>query len=185
MNIFYLSSSVDECARWTVDRHVVKMITEGNQILSTAHRYLDGEIYLDKTSNGRSIKRWRLPDAREEILYKASHINHPSTVWARTSNNNYTWLWCLTKALCEEYTYRYGRRHKGEDVLEYLRPLPRNIPVGYKTLMPCAMPEEYKISSDPIINYKTYYANAKSRLHSWKNRVPPDWIEKYTLTANG
>ena len=42
MNIFYLSHDVDECARFHVDKHVVKMILESAQLLSTAHRVLDG-----------------------------------------------------------------------------------------------------------------------------------------------
>ena len=36
------------------------MIIEYAQLMSTAHRVLDGEMYMDKTANGRNIKRWRL-----------------------------------------------------------------------------------------------------------------------------
>ena len=67
------------------DKHCVKMIIEYAQLMSTAHRLLDGLPYLDKTANGRSIKRWRLNDEREVQLMKASHINHPSSIWAINS----------------------------------------------------------------------------------------------------
>ena len=82
MNIFALSSDPFESAQMMCDKHVVKMIIETAQLLSTAHRVLDGEQYTDKTSNGRSIQRWRLTDAydMENSLYKATHINHPSAV---------------------------------------------------------------------------------------------------------
>ena len=43
MNIFYLDEDVQKCAEYHVDRHVVKMILEYAQLLSTAHRVLDGD----------------------------------------------------------------------------------------------------------------------------------------------
>jgi hypothetical protein len=38
------------------------------------------------------------------------------------------------------------------------------------------MAVEYIIDEDPIINYRNYYKNGKTKLHSWKNRQPPDWL---------
>ena len=43
MNIFYLSEDPVQCAKWHCDKHVTKMIIEYAQLLSTAHRVLDGE----------------------------------------------------------------------------------------------------------------------------------------------
>ena len=54
------------------------MPIEYAQLLSTAHRLLDGTMWIDRTANNRRIKRWRLDDDREDNLYKAGHINHPS-----------------------------------------------------------------------------------------------------------
>jgi hypothetical protein len=48
-----------------LDKHVVKMIIEYAQLMSTAHRFLDGEEYIDLTANGRRIKRWRMNDDLE------------------------------------------------------------------------------------------------------------------------
>ena len=42
MNIFYLSHDQEQCARQHLDKHVVKMIVEYGQLLSTAHRMNDG-----------------------------------------------------------------------------------------------------------------------------------------------
>ena len=81
MNIFYLDPDPRTCAEMHCDKHVVKMIIEYAQLMSTAHRVIDGTEYTDMTANGRRIKRWRLDDDRESILYKASHINHPSAIW--------------------------------------------------------------------------------------------------------
>ncbi len=80
MNIFYLSNNPADCAQQHVDKHVVKMTLEYGQLMSTAHRVLDGQPYYGKTKNNRNIQRWLLPDSREEIVWKASHFNHPSGI---------------------------------------------------------------------------------------------------------
>ena len=62
----------------------VKMILEYAQLLSTAHRVLDGTITIGLSKTGRKVKRYVLPDDRDSILYSATHINHPSAIWARS-----------------------------------------------------------------------------------------------------
>jgi len=44
MNIFYLSPDPKLCAEMHLDKHVTKMVIEYAQLLSTAHRYIDGQI---------------------------------------------------------------------------------------------------------------------------------------------
>ena len=107
MNIFYLHRDVDTCAEMHNDKHVVKMILEYAQLLSTAHRVLDGEEYIF-FKNGRKKRVWDLIDERQPILYMATHLNHPSSIWVRQNHQNYIWLSQLLYALCKEYTYRYG-----------------------------------------------------------------------------
>jgi len=84
MNIFYLSDNYEDAAKMHCDSHCSKMIIEYAQLLSTAHRVLDGDEYTDLTKNGRKIKRWRLDGElgrnREPYLYKACHVNHPSAI---------------------------------------------------------------------------------------------------------
>ena len=91
MNIFYLDPHPTVAAQQCCDKHVVKMILESAQMLSTAHRV------LDKNDN--------------ELLYKEAHKNHPSTKWVRESHLNYQWLYAHFVALGEEYTARYGKIH--------------------------------------------------------------------------
>ena len=59
MNIFYLHEDVKQCAKMHVDKHVVKMIVEYAQLLSTAHRMLDGIEYTGLSKNGRKVKRYK------------------------------------------------------------------------------------------------------------------------------
>jgi hypothetical protein len=177
MNIFYLDRDPVQAAQWMVDKHVVKMILESAQLLSTAHRFLDGTEYVD-ASSGRRIKRWALADSREPIVYKATHINHPSAVWCRQSVENYNWLSDHLYALSAEYTYRYGKTHKCiTDGLAYvLQSPPLKLKEWDETPMICAMDEKYVVSKDPVENYRNYYRQGKPHLHKWTNRAPPPWI---------
>ena len=49
MNIFLLNENPLLCAEQHCDKHVVKMVIEYAQLMSTAHRYLDGELYGELT----------------------------------------------------------------------------------------------------------------------------------------
>lgn len=176
MNIFALDSDPIKSAQMMVDKHVVKMILETAQLLSTAHRILDGTQYVDKTKTGRNVKRWRLPDARENIMYSATHINHPSAVWCRASNNNYNWLYCHFLGLLSEYSYRYGKIHKCQSMVESLKNPPFNIRVFYKTPVTPAMPDQYKVPHDSVASYRNYYKHGKTHLHKWTKREVPEWM---------
>jgi hypothetical protein len=162
MNIFVLDESPSVAAEYHMDVHVVKMILETAQMLSTAHRILD-----------------HIPDG-ETALYKKTHVNHPCAVWARENSENYLWAFTLYLSLCDEYTYRFGKIHKTDRQLtEILCELPKNIPRSTsKTKFALAMPEEFKYD-DAIKSYRSYYqfkANTLSRV-SWKKRKIPNFIQ--------
>ena len=130
------------------------MPIEYAQLMSTAHRLLDGEMYLGKTAIGRNIKRWRLHDEREDILYKASHINHPSAVWVRESIENYFQMYKLYMAVLAEFTNRYGKIHgSSKPSIALIRP-PKNIPMVKGTQLPQCMPEICKVKNNPILAYR-------------------------------
>ena len=177
MNIFYLDPDPQICAEMHNNKHCVKMILEYAQLLSTAHRVLDGVITEGVSPTGRKRKSYVLSDSRENILYSATHINHPSAIWVRQNHQNYIWLSQLLYALCKEYTYRYGKVHKvqREGLLEMLFNWPMNIPMGEFTEPTPAMPDGVKVSGDSIKSYRNYYIKNKAHLANWKNRKVPDW----------
>ena len=183
INIFYLSHDVAECVQFYMDRHIIKMILETSQLLSTAHRVLDGQEIATKSATGRAVRKWILPDARQNILYSATHINHPSAVWVRKSKANYSWLCELNLALCKEYTYRYGKIHKTERdglVNFLLENTPNKIPKGPFTEPTPAMPDDVKVKNNSIASYRNYYIQHKQHLASWSgklnNRNVPNWF---------
>lgn len=178
MNIFYLHQDPRVAAEYHVDKHCVKMILETAQLLSTAHRVLDGYLLTYKNDKGRLTKRWVLQDERQDVLYGATHINHPSAIWCRTTSMNYIWLYSLLVELCSEYTYRYGKIHKCQSIglVDKLGLLPSNIPIGAFTEPTPAMPDQYKVPGNSIQSYHNYYKGEKERMFSWKNRNKPNWI---------
>lgn len=176
MNVFYLDQNPNLAAKFHCDKHVVKMIIEYAQLMSTAHRVLDGHLYLDKTKNNRSIKRWRLTDERERLLYKASHVNHPSGIWCRSSSQNYQWLYQLFLGVCTEYNVRYHKTHKTEQLIDILSQSPSNISNSGFTEPPPAMPDYCKISGNSVMSYRKYYQEEKISFAKWKTGDTPEWF---------
>ena len=185
MNIFYLHREPQKCAEMHCDRHVLKMVIEYAQLMSTAHRVLDGEEYYALTANGRKIKRWRMPDEKyENGLMKASHVHHPSNVWVRASKANYVWLNQMWNHLLLEYTHRYGKRHACADRMEFLYSWPENIPDLPFTEPTPAMPDECKIANNSLASYHKYYIEKKVRFAKWTNRDVPLWYQNGINTNN-
>ena len=139
MNIFALDLNPEQAAQWHVDKHVVKMLLESAQLLITA-----------------------FPPGTTP--YKHTHVNHPCAKWARASLANYAWLLEHARALCDEYTKRYGKVHKSEEVIASLDRAP-SVPDGPMT------PFE-----DPVKAYRAYYVSEKARFARWAPRAePPEW----------
>ena len=177
MNIFYLDKDPKICAEMHVDKHCVKMILEYAQLLSTAHRVLDGTQLTRLSKTGRKQTAFVLSDDRELVLYTATHINHPSAIWVRQSEQNYRWLFGLFCELLKEYTYRYGRLHACERLVTTLGRPPKNIDMETKFTEPTpAMPDDYKVAGDSIASYHNYYLGDKTRMFAWKNRPVPKWV---------
>lgn len=161
MNVFYLDKDPQRCAQAYYDRHVVKMILETAQMLSTAHRVVDKDVL----SNEYNL-----------VLYKKTHENHPSSRWVRESFENYVWAYRLLSFLCQEYTYRYGKKHATERLLPILCYAPEELESSKFTAPPSVMPVEYQISDSSLVNYRNYYINGKYALQKYTRRESPNWL---------
>lgn len=163
MNIFTTSKCPVESAISLCDTLCTKMVLESAQLLCTAHYVLDG---IQKP-------------------YKPTHINHPCSIFTRTSKANYMWLYEHFRALCEEYEYRTGKVHKTSELLETLSVPPVNAPDKDLSIDFLCIPDEYKQTLDIHRNYQLYLISKlkgwavrtdKRQIHvSWTNRNPPKW----------
>ena len=143
MNIFILSRDPKAAARMQCDKHVVKMILESTQMLSTAH-HICGTIH-------------NLSD-----LYRPAYANHPCTRWARQTSGNYQWLLRHAQELSREYSRRYRKVHKSDQLINGV--LQHNpCPVGRRTAFAQAMPDQYKVKGDSVKAYRDYYRLEKTK----------------------
>ena len=157
MNIFILDSDPILSVQYYVNKHVVKMILETAQLLSTAHRILDNND--------------------DPVLYKKTHCNHPCAKWVRETAGNYRYAYQLFKELSSEYHYRYDKQHLSWTKLkDILKEPPKNISSNMEiTPFALAMPEQYK-SSDAVNAYRAYYNGEKRHMFIWKKRPIPYWV---------
>lgn len=156
MNIFVLDKDPKLCSQYHCDKHVVKMILETAQLLCSVHHMT--------------------PQVTPQVPYKLSHKNHPCSIWVRECVENYVWLCDLGMELSKEYSHRYGKTHKSQQVIEWcMINLPTLRENGNITPFALAMPEEYKVSC-PVESYRNYYKGAKTSFANWKNREVPEWF---------
>lgn len=171
------------CARYHCDKHLIKMIVEYAQLMSTAHRVLDGHtVKVGKKSTTLLPGENFTIDLSERIVienrkcYLKTHHNHPCARWARESVANYRWLFKLFLACCTEYTARFGRAHKTQVVLQqFLSNAPNNIALTNFTRWPLAMPTELQ-SESVVRSYRSYYIRDKARFAKWSGRPQPSWF---------
>ena len=172
MNIFALDLDPRKAAQAHCDKHVVKMILESAQILSTVwHMLPEGAHYAIP------------PEA-----YRPTHKHHPCVKWAASSGANYRWLWQLASCLGEEFAFRYGHRHKSMDVINALSEPPLCVSKGPQTPFALAMPDEFSADYYALTGqgmdkgqaavecYREYYRCAKAHMLSYRKRLPPDWL---------
>jgi hypothetical protein len=160
MNIFVLDKDPRKAAQMCCNKHVVKMILESWELLEIACCKIDG---LSRTDT-----KW------------TKHWSHPCAKWAAASSSNWLWLHEHGKALCEEYTYRYGKIHSYH--------------AGYKNFVAdskawdvhdltpfvqCMLPE-YR-APDAVDAYRAYYSGAKRHLLTYTKREVPDWLREMGL----
>lgn len=162
MNIFAVDNDPYKAAQNLCDKHVVKMVLETTQILCTV----------------ANEKGFNSP-------YKSTHKNHPCVLWAKLSPFNWSWLLVHGIALCNEYSARYGKVHKCEEILYMLDDKFFTIwdtadmstkDYTYHTPFEQCMPDEYR-GADPIAAYRAYYNGDKKGFATWKAPgKKPDWF---------
>lgn len=172
MNIFPLHENPEISATMHSNTHVSSQLKEAIQMLST-------NIWLFHFND---------IDRRDfAACYNLSiptHDNHPCTIWARESQENFAWLYEYAKALAYEYSYRTDKIHGAIaklKVIEYLIPRYDNV-----ALTPFAqvMPDQYKCDS-AILAYRDYHRHEKQGYYKkngtfvqykWTERDIPDYM---------
>ena len=154
-----------------LDKHSSKMLVEYAQLLSTAHRVLDGKAVKRLSKNNRLLTTYDHP-TRDHYLYKSCHVNHPSNIWLRQSKANYEWLYEMWLCLHKEFQIRYGKDHMSYVKLKkVLKNPPVNCTNSPFTQPLQAMPDDVK-DTDSVVAYRNYYRKYKKHIATWKTEVP-------------
>ena len=184
MNVFIFDSDHKKRAEMHCQQHLPKLILEQVQLMSAAHRMIDGKVVEGVSPNGRKRKEYKLSDPKmNEVVYAASHTGHPCTLYTKETVDNYIWIWEHTKALADEYTYRTGKVHKSWiDLGQVLSNPPRGLTATGLTEPPQCMPEQYKEAGDAVQGYRNYFNAEKQILQNrpadWGCRPVPYWFER-------
>ena len=156
MNIFHLDKNPKICAEYHCDKHVVKMILETAQMLSTAYRKKFGD---------------------NDDLYKTAYPKHPMTIWVGDSGDNFFWSVQLLDQLLYQYTVRYKKVHKTIKISNLLHSK-HKLWHTWKTEFtrpPLCMPDEYKCD-DYIQSYRNYYIGDKKRFARYTSVDTPEFM---------
>lgn len=163
MNIFYTNPNPAICAMEHCDRHMVKMILEYAQMLSTAHH-----VYGSWT----------------EPMYKPTHKNHPSSMWVRESNKHYMWLYCLYSDLLNNFEMKTGRKHASSKLQKILKNVPTGIPYNGFVPPPACVPEHFKTNNIlesyqncMIDKFTEWQSREKPLKVEWWHGIIPEWYD--------
>ena len=189
MNIFAVDPNPIVCAESLCNQHVIKMIVESAQMLSTNIRLLG------------------LKDPKEKIeelfpsLYRSTHKHHPCTIWAQ-SKPNFEWLLFHALALCDEYTFRFGKSHKTVDLLLQIhhglysinfKSTQRSV---FRTAINTVIFHDCVVHTDLgaiephatyqryISKYKRQFGTKRPRAAKWTKRKPPLWFNNPPCQVN-
>lgn len=147
MNIFVTDKCPIQSAKFLDDRRVIKMILESAQLLSTAMNFYGAKG-----------------------PYKTTHLNHPCSIWVRSSRANYNWLYEHFMALISEYYQRYNKIHKCYDFhLDFYR---NRFKIPDNELTPFINCTTYKNEKNTIKAYQLYL------MDKWnKDKIEPTWYK--------
>ena len=161
MNLFRVHEDPRRAAVDLADSHVVKMATEGVQILCAA-----------------------LARHGEEVPWGVTHPRHPCVLWAGRSYGAGLWVFEHTEELCFEYTRRFGREHGALAALERVRRVLAVLPDRPADMPPvCVNPAAPAVlEGDPVMCYrwgmKRKYASwhALGRPARYTRAQVPGWL---------
>jgi hypothetical protein len=171
MNIFVVDEDPTVSAQSLCDKHVNKMAVESVQMLVSAlrrHGATDSDVPL--TTKGTP--------------HRGGYANHPSTVWAGETSENFTWLFDHAVSLCEEFDFRFNKEHACLKQLDKIVASVDFIPTGRLTDIALCVGDDFHERlgfkhaplSQSIDIYREFYIIDKAEFAKWeKGRPAPAW----------
>lgn len=175
MNIFRLHDDPKIAAKLYNDKHLIKIIVEISQVLANCFT----KEQLEKAPKTQSGK-----------VRKYSHYNHPISSWVRQFRGNTNWTVSHGLALCEEFEYRFGKKHFCEEFIKWVAFVGTNNPMGLSEQPQCFLKHpDCIVPNNPVAGYRNYYNKCKLSFTirgktvkaTWTKRNIPDFIDLHKL----
>jgi len=109
MNLFVSDPCPVLSAHALDDKRVGKLLMEANQMLSLAVKFSDDSFdEFEHVGIGK-------------VCAGLAHMNHPVSIWVRSSRECFEWTLQHAEALAQEWEYRFEREHASAVRTRYLR----------------------------------------------------------------
>lgn len=173
MNIFVLDNDPMVAAQLMCDIHTNKMIVESAQMLANC-------FTPESLVNA--------PRSQKGNVRKHSYFNHPCSIWARETYNNYQWLVDHAYGLIQERKYRNpdARPHFTEEFITWCDcNIPDNLDSDKDELTPFAiaisddskcMHHNNFYTASTVRKYQMYYKYDKKEFAKWTRRDKPSFM---------
>jgi hypothetical protein len=95
--------------------------------------------------------------------------------------------------LCEEFEYRFGKKHFCEDFIRWAAMVGTNNPMGQSEQPQCFLQHpDCMVAGNPVAGYRNYYNKCKLSFtirgkivkSTWTKRIIPDFINLNKLNEN-
>lgn len=166
MNVFWLADDPVDAARYHDDERVIKMVTEGAQLLATALHIRDVDPLSD----------FRLEPDERESLYAPFNYHNSLPHWCALSRTHALRVFSLVGSLNREYQKRWDtdENHGAwESVWDWRGAFSRLPDHGWER-PPFYGPEEYE-GEDIVASYRRYYAHEKGASAVYARAPVPEW----------
>lgn len=197
MNVFYLDDCPIEAANQLSYRHIVKMISESAQMVSTRVRLEYGtpesNIYVKTVRKGRVrlvrkkvwyslpcdtfVYKFGMKILTSKRVFAITHQNHPSNVWIRDNNSHEDWVMLNAYRMCELYSSVKGTQHASEAFLDACLSYPTSNKNKPFVQAPACVDDDLKmlaiVGGTPVA-YKQYM---NRKYNEWLSRDKPLKVE--------
>ena len=177
MNRFILADDPHDIPELMCDQHVIKMITEEGQMLSSAIRQHMPEF----------------ASQHDAMLFNTSptsgYSRHPCTQWAAKTRSNFEWALDLFYHMAHEFTCRFASEHGSQTRLGGVLLLAvtsdeyENFPDGKLTSHPQCFGDLQQACETsewwPVQAYRTYYRHKQSTFKQpmrWTSQHKPSFM---------
>jgi Pyrimidine dimer DNA glycosylase len=187
MKIFFLDTDPKKSAECLIDKHLGPQGVYLCQLLSAAHRTIDGirEERPSKVPN-KIEHRYALPEPLQTKLYASGFTKgYPAADFVKQSTGHYYWAYDYLTAVMREYFKRYNHPHDHNDLVEMLKLAPKkmftqSLEDGWLFMPSVDIELKYTTRDedgviDLVQTYRNWYKFAQPGVMRWTKTETPTW----------